>query len=219
MPVPSRTAGSWCARTGQYGAEFLRPDAVTAIGLGANRPQDAVYPDLGEGRRRASASAARTGTSFISDKGAEPPVKGFWSLTMYDDRYFFVPNALNRFTLGQRNKFTTNPDGSVDLYCPERQPRWRQGGQLASGAAQQVHPGKCASHWPERRPPPPSSTAPGSPRPSSASTGLRGLREERRAAKTPRCQKRSVRERDNLQSLSLSLSLKKLSLASWRLPV
>jgi hypothetical protein len=49
-------------------------------------------------------------------RGQMPPVNGFWSLTMYDAKYFFVSNALNRYTLSSRNNFITNPDGSVDLY-------------------------------------------------------------------------------------------------------
>jgi hypothetical protein len=28
-------------------------------------------------------------------KGQLPPARGFWSLTMYDAEYFFVPNVLN----------------------------------------------------------------------------------------------------------------------------
>jgi hypothetical protein len=49
-------------------------------------------------------------------------VKAFWSLTMYDDKYFFVPNPLNRFTLSQRDKLAINPDGSVDLYLQRDNP-------------------------------------------------------------------------------------------------
>jgi hypothetical protein len=56
------------------------------------------------------------------DKDQFPPVNGFWSLTMYDENYFFVDNALNRYTLSQRNKFTEHPDGSVDLYLQHDDP-------------------------------------------------------------------------------------------------
>ena len=56
------------------------------------------------------------------DKGHLPPVDGFWSLTMYDANYFFVPNAINRYTVSQRNKFKTNADGSVDLYIQNEPP-------------------------------------------------------------------------------------------------
>ena len=56
------------------------------------------------------------------DKGQFPPVNGFWSLTMYDANYFFVPNALNRYNLSSRNKYVTNADGSVDLYLQAESP-------------------------------------------------------------------------------------------------
>jgi len=49
------------------------------------------------------------------DKGQFPPVNGFWSLTICDASYFFVPNPLNRYMLTARNKFITNAGGSVDL--------------------------------------------------------------------------------------------------------
>ena len=109
-------------RTGLYGTEYLQRATVAAIGLGANRPQDAVYPTSERDVEGHDYSGVRKYVMHI-DKGQEPPVNAFWSLTMYDDKYFFVPNPLNRFTLGQRNKFTTNPDGSVDLYRAAGQTR------------------------------------------------------------------------------------------------
>ena len=53
-----------------------------------------------------------------------PPVKvdGFWSLTMYDGDRFFVPNALNRYTLSQRDNLMANADGSVDIYLQADSP-------------------------------------------------------------------------------------------------
>ena len=59
-----------------------------------------------------------------------PPVRGFWSLTMYDAQYFFVANPLNRYTLSQRNALKSNPDGSVNLYIqaanpgPDKESNW-----------------------------------------------------------------------------------------------
>jgi hypothetical protein len=49
------------------------------------------------------------------DKGQMPPVDGFWSVTMYNAKYFFVDNPLNRYNVSQRNKFKTNADGSADI--------------------------------------------------------------------------------------------------------
>ncbi len=56
------------------------------------------------------------------DKGQTPPVRGFWSLTMYNDQYFFVENVLNRFTVSPRNNLKYNADGSLDLYLQNENP-------------------------------------------------------------------------------------------------
>jgi hypothetical protein len=50
-------------------------------------------------------------------KGKLPPVKGFWSLTMYDEYHFFVANEIRRFSLGTKNKdLNSNADGSLTIY-------------------------------------------------------------------------------------------------------
>ena len=55
-------------------------------------------------------------------KGQLPPARGFWSLTMYDAEYFFVPNVLNRYSISARQGLKANPDGSVDLYIQKDSP-------------------------------------------------------------------------------------------------
>lgn len=116
-------------QTGQYGTDYLQRAMITAIGLGANRPQDAVYPTS----EADAASQPYDGANkyvLHFDKAQFPPVDGFWSLTMYDEGFFFVDNPLNRYTLSQRDSFMTNPDGSVDLYLqhdnpgPGREANW-----------------------------------------------------------------------------------------------
>jgi hypothetical protein len=82
---------------------------------------DAVYPPCeGQGIHREITGAKKYVLHF--DKGQLPPVDGFWSLTMYDAGYFFVPNPLNRYTVSQRNKFAVNADGSVELYVQNESP-------------------------------------------------------------------------------------------------
>ncbi len=107
---------------GTYGTDYIQRALVTAIGLGANRPQDAVYP-TGEKDSKGDKFDA-DGHNYVMhiDKGQMPPVNGFWSLTMYDSTYFFVPNSLNRYTVSSRDKFVTNPDGSVDIYIQAQSP-------------------------------------------------------------------------------------------------
>ena len=109
-------------KTGIYGTQYLDRALITAIGLGANRPQDAVYPTGEKDADGNGFDGASKKYVVHIDKGQMPPVNGFWSFTMYDDKYFFVPNPINRYTLSSRNKFVSNPDGSVDLYLQADSP-------------------------------------------------------------------------------------------------
>ncbi len=100
-------------KTGLYGTDYTQRALITAIGLGANRPQDAIYPTGEKDADGKGFDAASNKYVIHFDKGQMPPVNGFWSLTMYDEKYFFVPNPLNRYTLSPRNKLVMNADGSV----------------------------------------------------------------------------------------------------------
>jgi hypothetical protein len=51
-----------------------------------------------------------------------PPADAFWSLTMYDEDFFFVPNPINRYALAQRDRLVANADGSIDLYIQAESP-------------------------------------------------------------------------------------------------
>jgi len=55
---------------------------------------------------------------------ATPPVNGFWSITMYmiDGGWWFVPNALNKFTASPRDNPRPNADGSLTLYFQNESP-------------------------------------------------------------------------------------------------
>ena len=107
--------------TGKYGTDYLQRAAVTFFGLGANLPQDAVYPTT---ETQADGKIYDGSKKYVMHfaKGQMPPVNGFWSLTMYNGEFFFVENPLNRYTLSQRNQFKTNADGSVDLYLQNENP-------------------------------------------------------------------------------------------------
>ena len=108
-------------KTGLYGTAYTQRALITAIGLGANRPQDAIYP-TSEGP---DIFQSYTGTKkYVMHfaKGQLPPVRGFWSLTMYDKDYFFVANPLNRYSISARQQLKSNPDGSVDLYIQHDSP-------------------------------------------------------------------------------------------------
>ena len=112
---------AFTTKTGLYGTHYVQRALITAIGLGANRPEDAVYP-TSTGPDIAAKYSGEKKYVMRFEKGHLPPVNGFWSLTMYDADYFFVDNKLNRYNLSQRNKFKANPDGSVDLYIQNESP-------------------------------------------------------------------------------------------------
>jgi len=138
-------------KTGLYGTGYRQRALITAIGLGANRPQDAVYP-TSEGPDVLKKYSGEREYVMHFNKGEMPPVKGFWSLTMYDAGYFFVPNALNRYTVSQRSKFKTNKDGSVDLYIQQESPgKDKEGNWLPAPPGQFIL--MMRLYWPTETPP------------------------------------------------------------------
>jgi len=112
---------TYSTKTGTYGTDYLQRAFITAVGLGANRPQDAIYPTTTVDSKGEKLDGKNNYTIHFA-KGGLPPVKGFWSLTMYDDKYFFTENDLNRYTLSARNDLKKNDDGSIDLYIQHESP-------------------------------------------------------------------------------------------------
>ena len=108
-------------KTGIYGTDYLMRALVTAIGLGANRPQDAVYPTS---LKAANGSAYDGANKYVIrfEKDQTPPVEGFWSITMYNDQYFFVANPINRYSISPRQNLKANADGSIDIYVQKDSP-------------------------------------------------------------------------------------------------
>ena len=126
-----RNINGWAfdAEAGVYGTNYLNRALVTAIGLGANRIQDACYPTS---QKDADGKEYVGSNKYVTRfaRGQLPPVGGFWSLTMYDENYFFVANPINRQSISAREKLKANPDGSVDLYIqkdnpgPDKESNW-----------------------------------------------------------------------------------------------
>jgi hypothetical protein len=108
-------------KAGLYGTDYLQRPLVTATGLGADRPQDAVYPTSEVGADGKPYDGANKYVMRFP-KGQLPPANAFWSLTMYNAEYFFVDNPLNRYTLSSRNGLKPNADASTDLYIQKDSP-------------------------------------------------------------------------------------------------
>jgi hypothetical protein len=100
---------------GNYGTFYNIRAVVAMVGLGANLPADASYPNTrvdadgqmlnGSQRYRLHLSAADL-----------PPVHAFWSITAYGNDDFLIENRWQRYALGDRDPLVYNADGSLDLY-------------------------------------------------------------------------------------------------------
>jgi hypothetical protein len=106
---------------GVYGDYYLKRAIVTQLGLGANVPEDAIYPiNLGDETGKPLDGANKYTLHF--DKGATPPTSAFWSVTLYDQKGYQVANPLNRFAVSSWMPFHFNPDGSLNLYFQNESP-------------------------------------------------------------------------------------------------
>jgi hypothetical protein len=108
---------------GTYGTDYMKRAVVAAFGWPANQQDDAVYPYTEVDSTGQTLTGANKYTLTFA-KDATPPVNGFWSITMYeiDQGWWFVPNALNKFTVSPRDNLKPNPDGSVTLYFQNASP-------------------------------------------------------------------------------------------------
>jgi hypothetical protein len=124
LPTLARIVNGWSMNTdtmGVYGNYYLKRAMVTQLGLGANLPEDAVYPlNLADESGKPLDGASRYTIHF--DKGATPPVNAFWSITLYDQDGFQVGNVLNRFAVSSWMPFQYNADGSLDIYFQNESP-------------------------------------------------------------------------------------------------
>jgi hypothetical protein len=88
---------------GTYGTDYLHRAGVAYAGLGANVIEDAIYPTVfADDEGQPLHSDKRYVLHFEKDQ--IPPVRAFWSLTMYDERQLFAANPIDRFVIGDRDK-------------------------------------------------------------------------------------------------------------------
>jgi len=124
VPTLARVVNEWSMNTdtmGVYGNYYLKRAIVAQLGLGANLPEDAIYPlNIGDAQGRPLDGISNYTIHF--DKDSLPPVDAFWSITLYDQQGYQVANGLNRFAVSSWMPFEYNPDGSLDLYFQNQSP-------------------------------------------------------------------------------------------------
>ena len=107
---------------GTYGTDYLRRMVMAYGGLGsANLVEDAIaLPSIADAEGRPLESAKRYTIHFPAEQ--LPPVRAFWSLSLYDEQQRFAANPLGRYALGDRDPLRKNADGSLDLYVQRATP-------------------------------------------------------------------------------------------------
>jgi hypothetical protein len=105
-----------------FGTDYFSRTAVARSNIFVNQQKETkyFYQDLDQSGLRLN---GQNNYSVTFAKGKLPPVKGFWSLTLYNEQHFFSPNELKRYSIGTKNKsLQTNPDGSLTLYVQSESP-------------------------------------------------------------------------------------------------
>ena len=95
------------------------------LGLYGNSGKEAVYPTYQTDVDQTPLNAAENKYTLTFPKGNLPPVKAFWSLTMYDGKtQLLVDNPLDRYLLNSPmlEQFTLHEDGSLTLHIQRDNP-------------------------------------------------------------------------------------------------
>ncbi|MEV6278855.1 DUF1254 domain-containing protein [Nocardia sp. NPDC051832] len=128
--LPAGNGWNRSVNNAQYGLDYFNRTGTAKSNMYDNRPTETQYFYTDNDATGAPLDGNR-GYSVSFPAGQEPPVNGFWSLTLYNDKHLFNPNDLKRYSLGTKNKdLKRNPDGSLTLYAggpnpgPDRESNW-----------------------------------------------------------------------------------------------
>jgi len=110
-----------------YGLD--KPDMLRAAGAHAglygNSAKEAIYPTYFTDADNAPLDASKHSYRMTFHKDVLPPVKAFWSLTMYDGKtQLFIENPLDRYLLSSEmmEQFKQEEDGSLVLHIGKDSP-------------------------------------------------------------------------------------------------
>lgn len=120
LPLPHHW--STTSNNAAFGTDYFTRTAVAKSNIFVNAPNETkyFYQDLDASGGRLS-SGNRYTLTFAKDQ--TPPVHGFWSLTLYNDKHFFAPNEIKRYSVGTKNQdLKRNADGSLTIYVQRDAP-------------------------------------------------------------------------------------------------
>lgn len=106
---------------GRYGTNYEYRAVIALVGIGANLPEDAVYPKTTVDDSGNNLNTAKNYT-ITFNKNEMPPAQAFWSVTMYNKNQFLADNPISRYSLGSKDDMKINPDGSLTIHIQKDNP-------------------------------------------------------------------------------------------------
>jgi hypothetical protein len=100
----------------RYGVDYFNRVGTAKSNMFDNKPTETQY-FYTDGDSSGAPLDGNAAYEITFAPGQDPPVNGFWSMTLYNEHHFFHPNALKRYSLGTKNTETLkrNSDGSLTL--------------------------------------------------------------------------------------------------------
>ncbi|WP_313349776.1 DUF1254 domain-containing protein, partial [Paracoccus sp. (in: a-proteobacteria)] len=106
----------------EFGVDYFNRTATARSNIFENRPSETQYFYTDNDASGALLDGTKS-YAITFAAGQEPPVNGFWSLTLYNEHHFFHANDLGRYSLGTKNTtLQRNADGSLTLYVGAASP-------------------------------------------------------------------------------------------------
>jgi hypothetical protein len=120
----------WMLVSGAFGTpkemegKFLTRAAAAYFGLYGNSLEEAFYPDSTVDENGEALDGSKHNYTLHFSKDRLPPVKAFWSLSMYKlPEQHFIENSINRYVISSATEgLKYNKDGSLDVYIQKDKP-------------------------------------------------------------------------------------------------
>lgn len=132
-----------------FGTDYFTRTAVGKSNIFVNKQNETkyFYQDLDQSGARLNGAKNYTVTY---PKGQTPPVRGFWSLTLYNQNHFFSPNDIKRYSIGTKNKaLKYNEDGSLTIYVQAGPPAENQRGNWLPAPKDANFSLYVRTYWPQ----------------------------------------------------------------------
>jgi len=108
-----------------YNGDWLKRAAAAKFGIFGNSTEEALYPIAAKDANGDPLDGSKHNYTLTFAAHQYPPVKAFWSLTMYDPKsQQLIENPINRYLLNSEMipNMKKNPDGSLTLIIQKDSP-------------------------------------------------------------------------------------------------